>query len=118
MNGISLARAQGVAVRGHDHAERGAAVPFQLDLVKTARRRGHHHLVQIGFQPHHDRLGFRVTHAAVEFERRWLALCIDHQAGIQKASEGNTVFFHALDGRQNNLAHGAAMHRGRYHWRG
>ena len=43
---------------------------------------------------------------------------VDHQAGVQKAGKHNAVFFHAADGGQNHLAHGAGVHVGRDHRRG
>jgi len=115
MNDIALARVQRIAVCRHDHAQCRTPVPFHVQLVQRARGRGHHHVEQIGFQAHHDGLGFRVAHAAVELQRLGLALRIDHQPRIQKTGERNAVFFHALDGRQNDFAHGPRMHIGRDH---
>ena len=61
-------------------------------------------------------MGFRVAHAAVEFQRFGLALRVNHQAGIQKTGERDAVLLHAFDGGQNDFAHRPAMHFRGHHW--
>jgi hypothetical protein len=99
-----------IAGGGHHHAHRRAAVPFQFHLVERAVDGVFHHGQQVALQARHDRLGFRVAHAAVEFQRARVALRVDHQAGVQEAGEGDAVLGHALDGRVDDLAHHARMH--------
>ena len=82
VNNIALAGLQRITMRGHHYTQGRTAVPLQLDLVQASRSGSHHHFKQVGFQAHHDRLGFRVSHAAVEFQRFGLALRINHQACI------------------------------------
>ena len=72
------------------------AVPFQLYLVERARgvaaiitsKRSDFSRIMIG-------CGFRVAHAAVEFERLHGALRVDHQSGVEEAGIGDAVLFHA-----------------------
>ena len=110
-------------MRGQHHANGGAAVPIQLKVVKASFGTGgsssYKHIDQIGFQARHDGLGFGVAHAAVELKGFDVALWVNHQTCVQEAGERNAVFFHALDGGQNDFAHGAGMHFGRDHggWR-
>ena len=119
--GIALARGQRVAVCRHDKAQRRAAVPFQFDFVQPPMRAGlgggHQHVDQIGLEPHHDRLGLGVAHAAVEFQRFGVALRINHQPGVQETGVRNAVFFHTANGGQDDLPHGARMHGRRDHYR-
>ena len=76
-----------------------------------------HQRDQIGLQPHHDRLGFRVAHAAVEFQHLGRAVGADHDAGVEKAGVADAVGRHAFDGRMDHLAHDARVQFGRDHRR-
>ena len=108
-------------MRGQHHANGSAAVPLKLKVVKASLGIGgsssHQHIDQIGFQTRHDGLGFGVAHAAVELKGFDLALWVNHQTCVQETGERDTVFFHALDGGQNDFAHRAGMHLRRDHWR-
>ena len=74
-------------------------------------------LEQVGFQAQEDRLGFRVAHAAVEFERPRAAFLVDHEARVQEAGVRNAVLCHAGHRRQDDLAHDARMDLGGHHRR-
>ena len=65
---------------------------------------------QIAFQTHQNGLGFRVAHAAVEFQHLELSLGANHQACIQKTGVWNAIGLHALEGGLNHLAHDPRMH--------
>jgi hypothetical protein len=67
-DGVALARRVRVVGGGEHDAERDAAVPFGFDLVELAGDGVLEQVEQVGLQPHHDRLRFRVAHAAVEFD--------------------------------------------------
>ena len=110
-NQIVLARCIRITGSGHYHAQCGAAVPFQFDGVERAVDGMFHHHQQVGFQARHDRLGFRIAHAAIEFQRLWIAVVVNHQACIQEAAERDAVLGHTLHGRRNDLAHHAGVQR-------
>jgi hypothetical protein len=116
-DGVALARGHRIAVSRHHHAQGDAPVPLQLHLVERSVGGRHHHLEQLGLEPHHDRLGLRVAHAAVEFQRLDRAVGRNHQAGVQEAGVRDAVGLHALDGRQDHFAHRAGVHLGRHHRR-
>ena len=94
---FALARRLGIAGRRHDDAERGTPVPFGLDLVEPAVDGGLQQSHQVGLQPHHDRLRFRIAHAAIELERLGTAGAVDHQARVEKTGERDAVGGHAVD---------------------
>ena len=106
-------------MRRQHHAQCRAAIPFQFELLEPALDPGlgggEQQFDQIAFHAHQDRLGFRVTQTAIEFERFDLALRVDHQACIQEAGVFDTVFFHTTQGGQNHLAHGTRMDRWCHH---
>ena len=66
---VALLRGVRVVGGGEHDAERDAAVPFGFDLVERAVDAVFEQVDEIGLQAHQDRLGFRVAHAAVEFQR-------------------------------------------------
>ena len=99
----------GVAGRSHDNAKRRAAIPFQFDGVERAVDCMFEYRQQIRLQARHDRLGFWIAHAAIEFQCLCVALVIDHQAGVQKAGEMAAVFRHAMDGGDDDFPHHACM---------
>ena len=113
---ITFARVHGVACGSHDDAQCGTSVPLQLQGIKLAAGGRQHHFHQIGFQAHHDGLSFWIAHSAIELQCFGHALRINHQASIQKARVGNAVFFHALDGGHDDLAHGTRVNLRRNHW--
>ena len=116
-DGVALARVHGVTGGGQHHAQRHARVPVQRHLVQLGAGGREQHLGQVGTQPHHDRLGLRVAHAAVEFERLHTAIGRDHQAGVQETGVRNAVGRHPTQRGQDHLVHGALVHRGRHHRR-
>ena len=105
-NGVTLARRVRIVGSSEDDAERDATIPFGLDLVERAGDGVLQQVDEVRLQPHHDRLRFRVAHAAVEFERFDSAILADHQPGVEEAGVGDAVAFHAAYGRQDDLAHG------------
>ena len=115
---VALARVERVVGRGQHHSQGHTAVPLQLDLVQRAVGGVQKHVDQVALEAHHDRLGFRVTHAAVELQRLGVALRVDHQAGVQEAREGHAVLGHASQRRLDDLLHGLGVHIGRDHRRG
>ena len=117
-DGVALARVFWVAVRGHDHAQSSAPVPLQLDLVELAVGTGDQQVEKVAFEAHQNRLGFRVAHAAVEFQRFDVAVGVNHQTGVQKAGKWNAIFFHAAHGGQDDFAHRPGVDVGGDHRRG
>ena len=106
-------------MRSNDNAQCCATIPLQFDLIESPMwsrlRGGQHHFQQVGFQTHQDGLRLGVAHAAVEFQRFRVSACVNHQPCVKETGIGNAVLFHAADGWQNDLAHGARMHVWRYH---
>ena len=50
------------------HAQRHAAIPLRLDRVERAVDGMLDQREQVALQPHHDGLGLRIAHAAVELQ--------------------------------------------------
>src|SRR6185369_12729543 len=94
---IAAARVAGIAGGGEDDAERDSPVPLRVDPVERAVDSVLEEIDQVRFEPHHDRLGFRVSQTAVEFERRWIAGGVDHHAGVEESGVRYTVGSHAVD---------------------
>ena len=107
----------GIVGGGQHDAERDAAVPFGFDLVEAAVDGGFEQGDEVALQAHHDRLGFRVAHAAVEFQHLERAVRLDHQAGVEEAGVGNAVLLHAVDGRHDDFAHRLGVDFRRHHRR-
>ncbi len=116
-DGVALARVFRVAMCGEHHAQGGAAVPLQFHLIELPGDGLLEHHRKIALETGHDGLGFRVAHAAVEFQRLGAALGVDHQPGVEKAGERNAVGRHAFDGGQDDFAHHPRVHFGRDHGR-
>ncbi len=68
---------------------------------------------QVGFEPHQDRLRFRVAESAVEFQGARVAVSVDHHPRVEESPIGNTIGGHAVHCRHDDLAHDARVHRGR-----
>ena len=60
---------------------------------------------QVRLQSHHDRLCFRVAHAAVELYDLRRSVFHDHQPRVQKTEVVNAVLSHAIECRTNNEIH-------------
>ena len=92
------------------HAHGCALVPLCRALVKLAIQcrvaQGH----QVGFQSHHDGLGFRITKATVVFNHLGCTFGANHQTGIQKAGIRVTLSRHTLHSRLDDFSHDAIMH--------
>ena len=65
---------------------------------------------EIGLQAQHDRLGFRIAKAAVEFDHLRVALLVDHQTCIKETGVGITFRRHAFYSRPDDAIHRALMH--------
>ena len=68
-----LRGSSGIAGRREHDAERRAPVPLGVDRVERAVDRVLEQVDEVGLEPQHDRLRFRVAHAAVEFEHLRIA---------------------------------------------
>ena len=99
----------GVAARGKDHAEGRAGVVLDAALGDVAGGGGGQGLGKARLDAAHDRLRFRVAHAAVEFERldgrAAFLVPADHQAGVKEARVHDAVFGHTAHGRLDDFAH-------------
>ena len=73
---------------------------------------------QVGFQPHQDRLCFRIAQTAVEFNRLDRTILADHQSGIKETSVGRPFGRHAAHRRQNDFTHCLGVQFRRHHRRG
>ena len=118
LDDIALARGVGIARCSKHHPEGNPRVPLGLDLVQPPRDRVLEQADQIALEPHHDRLGLRVSHAAVELEHFDAAVRTDHQAGIQKADIRRAIRLHSEYRWLNDLAHDLGVNRGGHHRRG
>ena len=115
---VTLARVIRVTRGGEHDAERDAAVPCSVDRVQRSAHGVIDQLNQIGLEPDHDRLRFRVTHAAIELENFRLSRAVDHHARVQEPGEWNAVGGHAVHCRQDDLAHDPRVQLGRDDRRG
>src|SRR5690554_359087 len=79
---VSFARLFRITMSSYHDAKGETAVPFGLDLVETALKRGLDQVGQIALEAQQDRLGLRIAQTAIEFHHARLPLGIDHQAGI------------------------------------
>ncbi len=66
-------------------------------------------------QAQHDRLGFRVAEAAVEFDDLRIAGFVDHQSGIQEAGVDIAFLGHAAHSRPDHQIHHALVNLGGDH---
>ena len=101
----------------HD-TERHPAIPFGLDLVQRSGQGVFDQFAQVGFQPHQDRLCFRIAQTAVEFNRLDRTILADHQSGIKETSVGRPFGRHAAHRRQNDFTHCLGVQFRRHHRRG
>ena len=102
---IAFLRCLGIVMRRHHHTQRGAAIPIGFDAIERPGHRVFKNAEQVTLQAQHDRLRFRVAHAAIEFERPGVPRSVNHQARIQKTGEGNAILCHPLHRRQDDVAH-------------
>src|SRR5439155_4995871 len=79
---IALARIGGIPGRRKNDTETRAPVPFRLRLTERSGGRVREQIQQIGFEPHENRLRFRVAKTAVEFEHTRIAAPVDHDARV------------------------------------
>ena len=66
---------------------------------ESAVERGKHELGEIGFEPHHDRLRFRIAETHVELDDLRRAVAADHEAGVEEPGERRAFGGHAGEGR-------------------
>ena len=67
-DGVARTGLFGVVGRCQYYTNGGAAIPFDGGLVQLASQGQFEGFGQVAFDAHHDGLGFRVAHAAVEFQ--------------------------------------------------
>ena len=109
---IALGVVARVATGGQHHAHGRTRVPGRFDLVQRLGQGSLDQQHQGAFQAAHDRLGFRVAEAAVEFDDLGLASLVDHQAGIEEAGVDVAFAGHAAHGGVDHLVHHALVHLG------
>src|SRR5690606_11241199 len=73
---------------------------------------------QIRLHTQHNRLGFRVTEAALVFDHYRGAGGVEHQAGVEETGVIVALGGHTVNGRHNHFAHHSVVnvlgdHRGR-----
>ena len=100
--------------RQHD-THSGTFVPVCLRGVKPAGQGQLAKLSQVRLQPHHDRLGFRVSKATVEFHYAGVAVLVNHESCVEKSDVGMAVTGHARDSRTNDLLHDPLMNSMTHH---
>src|SRR5690606_21203402 len=97
------------------HAHCSTRVEGDVAAGKITSQCGFAQVDEVGLQAQHDRLGFRVAEAAVEFDDARCAFTVDHQAGVEEAHIGVALGGHATHGRHDDFAHHALMNLGRDH---
>ena len=92
----------GIALRGHDHGQRGLGVPAQIHVPEHALGGAEQELAEVGHEPRQQRLALGIAEADVELEQLGAVLG-QHQAGIEHAPIGRALGRHAGDGRADDL---------------
>src|SRR5690606_37398764 len=72
---------------------------------------------EVGAQPHHHRLGFRIAKADVELDDLRCTGGVDHQSGVEETGERHAVRRHPAHGGLDHLAHDPRVHLRRHHRR-
>ena len=107
---VALARAVGIPCGREHDAQRRSAIPLGVAAIERAVGRVQQQFDQVRLQPQHHRLRLRIAKPAIELQRARIARGIDHHAGVEKPRVGSTFVRHALDRRQDDLAHDARVH--------
>ena len=79
-------RRLGIAARRHHHGDRGDVAPAQVEVGQLAVIGRLQRREQVGHQPRHQRLAFRIAEADVELDQLD-AFGGQHQPGVQDAAE-------------------------------
>ena len=110
---VPLRGAAGIALRGHDHRDRGLGPEPDRPRRQPALRGGEQQRQQILVEPQQDGLGFGIAEPDVELDqlrsRRG-----QHQAGEQHALERRAARLHPGQRRLDDLAHDAGLERRRH----
>ena len=109
----ALGVSAGIALGRHDHAQRRLFGPFERDAVEPPLGGGEQRRQEIGVEPQHQRLAFRIAEADIVFDELWRAV-LDHQPGIEHALERRAGVSHRAHRRLDDLRHDAAAERGRH----
>ena len=115
---VSLARMVRISGSREHDAKRRAPVPLGVDRIERGVHRVLDQVDQVGLEPRHDRLRFRVAQATIKFKGFRAAGGVDHHARIEEPGVGNAFRGHAVHGRHDDLAHDPRMQLGRDHRRG
>ena len=92
----------GIAPRGHDNTHRRPLVPLKVYTIQTAFANRNHHLQQIRFQPHQNRLCLRVAKPHIKLKSPRPALC-NHYTRIQNTPVRSPVTVHPVNRRHKYL---------------
>ena len=98
-----------ISGRCHHYAQRTALVPADLDVCNMTIERRVAQCYKIRIQSHQNRLGFRVTEAAVKFKHPWYVILTDHQTSIEETGVRNSFASQAIDGRFYDLLENALI---------
>ena len=107
-----------ITLSGYDNTKRNARIPRKFGLIQFPVKGKKQGLGKVSLKATHNRLGLRISEAAVKFQRFHAARFVNHQTGIKESRVRMTFFFHAAHGRINNLVQdffvdGLGYHRSR-----
>jgi len=106
--GAFLRRA-GIAVGRHHDSQRRVVAPFKIERVQCAVRGCPQGGEDVGAQPHHENLRFRISEAHVVFDELGAVLG-DHESGEENTAKRRFARAHGGHCRQNDFIHRAPGH--------
>ncbi|GAV36827.1 hypothetical protein ROTAS13_04516 [Roseomonas sp. TAS13] len=100
----------GIAARRHDHDHGRVGRPAQAEILQLSVAGGDQRRQQVGAQPRHQHLAFRVAEADIVLDQL-RPLRRQHQPREEHAAEGRAAPRHLRQGRPDDPLHGLGLER-------